>query len=98
MLTGIYDGSTAKLYVDGVLKASQNSTAEVLWNEATGFTIGKMAYSYTSTANYFPFNGSISDAKVYATALSAEDVLTMYKNSGIIDNKGNVYAYEFKEE
>lgn len=42
--------------------------------------------------------GSLSDVRIYMTALSANDILTMYKNSGIIDNKGNIYAYEFKEE
>ena len=98
MLTGTYDGTTAKLYVDGVLKGSQNSSAEVLWNEATGFTIGKMAYTYTNTVNYFPFNGSISDVRVYATALSADDIKELYQTSALIDNQGNAYAYEFKEE
>ena len=57
-----------------------------------------MAYLHTNPTSYFPFVGSISDVRLYATALSAEDILTMYKTSGIIDNKGNVYAYEFKEE
>jgi hypothetical protein len=29
MLTGTYDGTTAKLYVDGVLKGSKETTAEI---------------------------------------------------------------------
>lgn len=98
MLTGTFDGANAKLYVDGSLKKTQASTVDPVWTDTGGFVIGKMSYSYTNTGAYFPFVGSISDAKVYATALSADDILTMYKNSGIIDNKGNVYAYEFKEE
>ena len=98
MLTGTWDGTTAKLYVDGTLIGSA-AMGDITYTQSSGaFVIGKMSYSYTSTANYFPFNGSISDAKIYATALSADDILTMYKTSGIIDNKGNVYSYEFKEE
>lgn len=98
MLTGTFDGTTAKLYVDGVLKGSKVSAIEPVWTEAHGFTIGKMSYGYTNTAAYFPFVGSISDVRVYCTALSVEDILKLYEISGIIDNKGNAYAYEFKEE
>lgn len=99
MITGIFDGTIAKLYVDGVLKGTKESPIEPSWDQATGFVIGKMSYYYSSQSTaYFPFAGSISDVKIYATALSAEDILTMYKTSGIIDNKNNVYAYEFKEE
>ena len=98
MLTGTWDGVTAKLYVDGAVVGSA-AMADIGYAQSSGaFVIGKMSYNYTSSTTYFPFAGSISDAKVYATALSADDILTMYKNSGIIDNKGNVYAYEFKEE
>ena len=41
--------------------------------------------------------GSLSDFRIYATTLSAEEILTLYKNSGIIDNNNNVYTREFKE-
>jgi len=97
MLTGTWDGVTAKLYVDGAVVGSA-AMADIGYAQSSGaFVIGKMSYNYTSSTTYFPFAGSISDAKVYATALSADEILTMYKNSGIIDNKGNVYTYEFIE-
>lgn len=99
MITGTFDGAVAKLYVDGVLKGTKESAIEPSWGQATGFVIGKMSYYYSNQSTaYFPFAGSISDVRVYATALSADDILTIYKTSGIIDNEGNVYAYEFKEE
>lgn len=99
MLTGTFDGSVAKLYVDGVQKAIKESSVDPSWEQTTCFAIGKMSYIATSgTTAYFPFVGSISDVRVYATALSADEILTMYKTSGIIDNKGNIYAYELKEE
>lgn len=98
MLTGTYDGITVKLYVDGVLKASKAVTTAIDWSQATGFTIGKMAYLHTTTTNYFPFNGYINDVRIYATALSEKDVLNLYQKSAYIDNKGFVGAYEFIEE
>lgn len=98
MLTATWDTNIAKLYIDGQLEKSGNVSSIDYSSSTSAFVIGKMSYSYTSTTNYFPFVGSISDARIYCTALSADDILTMYKNSAIIDNKNNVYAYEFKEE
>ena len=99
MITGTFDGTIAKLYVDGVLKGTKESDIEPSWGQATGFVIGKMSYYYSNQSTaYFPFNGSISDAKVYATALSADDIKELYQTSALIDNQGNAYAYEFREE
>lgn len=97
MLTGTYDGTIAKLYVDGVLKATKESTSAISWAEATGFTIGKMAYSHTSTTTYFPFNGKISDARVYSTALSAEDIKELYNTAAYVDKDGSLRTYELVE-
>jgi hypothetical protein len=80
---------TLSLYVNGVYQ-SQVATDGTVYANST-LDIGGRQSGHQ-------FNGSISDFRVYATALSANDVLTMYKNSGIIDNKNNIYAYEFKEE
>lgn len=97
MLTGTYDGTTVKLYVDGVLKSSKAVTTAIDWSQATGFTIGKMAYQHTTTTNYFPFNGYINDVRVYATALSADDVSKLYHKGAYVDDKGHIGAYEFVE-
>lgn len=99
MITGTFDGTVAKLYVDGTLKGTKESSVEPSWGQATGFVIGKMSYYYSNQPTaYFPFAGSISDVRIYATALSADDIKELYQTSGIIDNKGNAYSYEFKEE
>ena len=49
----------------------------------------------TSTPYYF--YGEISDVRVYATALSAEDVKSLYNNSAYIDNQGNIYGAVYEE-
>ena len=43
------------------------------------------------------FAGYVSDYREYATALSADDVMALYKNAGYVDSDGNVYAYEITE-
>lgn len=98
MLTGTYDGTTVKLYVDGVLKASKAVATAISWAQSDGFVIGKMAYKHTNDTYYFPFNGYINDVRVYSTSLDANDVLALYNNSAYIDNYGNIGAYEFIEE
>lgn len=42
--------------------------------------------------------GSTSDYRLYATALSAEDVKQLYEVSGKVDNLGGIHSYEFTEE
>lgn len=85
------DGTSNKLYVDGVLQGTAKT-----YKGITGTQI--YLSGWASSNSYRWTDGFISDFRIYATALSADEILTMYKNSGIIDNKGNVYAYEFKEE
>ena len=91
MITLVHNSvtKTLTLYVDGTQKVQITTDGTI--NPNNTLNIG-------GRQNSAEYNGSISDFRIYATALSADDILTIYKNSGIIDNKGNVYAYEFKEE
>ena len=50
----------------------------------------------TPTTPYFP--GRLSDVRIYATALSPADVLELYHTPASVDNKGNFYCGEFKEQ
>lgn len=47
------------------------------------------AWSTVTGQNY---KGKMSDARIYATALSADDIKSLYENKGYVDNKGNVYG------
>jgi hypothetical protein len=77
-----------KLYVDGIL------ATEV----ATDGTIdSKSVLNIGGRNNSASFQGKISDFRIYSTALSADDVKQLYQTSALIDNKENVYAYEYKE-
>lgn len=70
-IVGTFDGTTLRLYVDGVLAATATSAAPI----ATGNPI--CIGSYHTTANA-PFDGRIDEAAVYGTALSAERVARHY--------------------
>lgn len=41
--------------------------------------------------------GYISDYRIYATALSADDILALYNLGGSIDNNGTFHTYEYVE-
>lgn len=94
----VYDknNNIKKVYINGV-QAGSTSTIGSLATVGTNASIGNSSTNGAAGAGNQIY-GSLSDVRIYATALSADDILTLYKTSGIIDNKGNVYAYEFKEE
>ena len=95
-----YDGFVLKAYLDGNLK-SQSSTLStktpIFYNTTNVICVGAEATSSSTsaTANYV---GNISDVRIYATALSADDIKELYQTSVSIDKYGNLYAYELTEE
>lgn len=97
MVTGTWDGATAKIYIDGVLKASKACTGVDYTHAGGAFVVGKMSYGHTSTTTHFPFPGKISDVRVYATALSEADILELYNAPIAVDNGAAMYAMELKE-
>ena len=78
------DAGERAIYCNGVLLTP---TTNDYWSNAAGFLV-----SGRNTSNTLPMQGYISDVRAYATALSADDVKSLYQNSAYIDSYGNVYG------
>lgn len=87
-------GSKKTVYINGVEKLNVN--AGTLTKSNFYASIGRSsAADSVASANYF--TGNISDVRIYATALSADDVKALYNNPISIDNNKNLHCKEFTE-
>lgn len=81
-------GDQIKVYVNGVLIATHtNSTATPLGSGYSYTNVGGDTYT---NPTYFAFNGKIAGAKIFATALSDDDVMKLYQERAWLDSKGNL--------
>lgn len=81
--------TTAEFYLDGILQ-TPGSTTDYWTKVGTNSQIG------ARSTNYY-FKGNLSDFRIYATALSADDVSALYENSAYISSNATTYAHEFVE-
>lgn len=88
VMTG--NGTKCYVYKDGVLWAEAKTYKTI---SGTSIYIN----GWDSSTSYSNTNLDISDFRIYATALSAADVLELYQTSASIGNNGTVYAYELEE-
>ena len=88
VMTG--DGTTCKVYQDGVHWATAKT-----YKAISGQTI--YINGWDSGTSYSSNDYSISDFRIYCTALSADDVLQLYHTSAKIDNKQNLHTFEYME-
>lgn len=99
MLTGTYDrlSKQVKFYIDGILKATTDSGSTNGVGYANNFLIlgGEASGSGPASTAYV---GSLSDTRIYATALTATQVAELYNTSASISNNGTLMAYEFVEQ
>lgn len=71
-VVGIYDGTTAYMYINGYLYTSLART----WNTVSStFQIGRQTHG----GEYF--NGKVGEAQIYNRALSANEVLALYNTT-----------------
>ena len=81
-----------KCYINGVLK---NTSDRTQYGTYIHGVIGNgFGGSSASTKQWI---GGLSDFRFYATALSADDVKSLYQNSAYIDSSGNVYGAIYEE-
>lgn len=84
----------SKWYINGEEKTLTTNTYTGTTLPITDLTIGN---SYTGTSWNTKRYGNLSDFRLYATALSTEDVAELYHSAVIVDNTGKNYAYEYFE-
>ena len=93
-IVGTYDGRYVKLYVDGVLVNSRDKAAlyPIKYNDTNSIFIGAEPSSSPTEPEWCYWDGMIDDVRIYAVALTPEDINCIYKNKASIDNKGNIYV------
>lgn len=96
MFTGTYDGANVKFYIDGVQAATTSATGNIGYGN-TFLALGVEPGGGTATTSNW-FSGKISDFKIYATALSADDIKLEYQRKASIDKNGNLFSPEFIED
>ncbi len=74
-VTGVFNGSTVFLYINGVLENSGTMTNPISYTNSINFWIGNYA---SAPSAGLTFKGSISNSLVYNRALSATEVRQNY--------------------
>ena len=85
----IGDGSTNKLYIDGILYGIAKT-----YKGITGNTI---IINGWDNGTYYKTNGYISDFRIYSTALSADDIKELYNTSACVLDNGTLLTYNLEE-
>ena len=84
-IVGTYDGSTLKMYVNGLLQGSASTSISPSFSGATPLTIG---VDFTSSAFYY--QGFIDEPKIYPYARTAAQVKADYASRGTVNAGANV--------
>jgi len=79
-LTGVYDGSNLKLYVNGVLIYSPALTGDIITTSSRTVDIGHWT---GGGANYYT-NGLIDDVRIYNYALTRQQILMDYNQGSAV--------------
>ena len=87
----VRQNTTYQLYINGVLETQNGASNNYNHNKNVLWLLNR------GNNNTYAANASISDFRLYATALTAEQILDLYHTSATIDNLGNVYSREYIE-
>ena len=98
MLTGTMDKDNIKIYIDGeeAGTVTTGSTNGIGYANNYLFISGEASGNSVTPANS-NYTGKLSDIRIYATALTPEQIKELYNTSMSIDNNGNIYARELVE-
>ena len=77
LFTETFDGSTLTGYIDGVFVGTKAITNAYL--DRHNFLVGAKSSGTNASSIGALFDGWLSDCRVYATALSSDDVMNLYK-------------------
>ena len=80
------DGTTVKMYIDGELVKTETTS----WGTTTVATDTRVQVGIDLPGSNEVYQGYYSDARIYATALSADDVKSLYQNCATIDPDGTI--------
>lgn len=98
MVTWVHykEGSTAKCkyYVNGQQIGDAKSYSGLINIQDNA----RLTLFYDSIRNAYDANLSIADFKIFATALSADDVKAEYNRKAAIDKSGNLFTGEIVEK
>ena len=88
MLTMTYDGTNIKRYVDAELKNTQAAAGNI------DRPNDKFIFGHGANTGYYCKETYLSDVRLYATALTIEQIKELYDTSATVDKNGNMYARE----
>ncbi len=80
-VAGTYDGSTARIYVNGILENSVEKSGLVLPSTGGAIKIGQQSAVEHPEGPEF-FNGLIDETELFSRALSAEEIATLFHAGG----------------
>ena len=96
MITCVYTLTGTKTYINGQLHHTYNNTSYGLhYNTNAKLFLGCESAGANPTSPYF--NGQESDFRIYATALSDDDIRQLYATSMKIDKGNNIHPFEIEE-
>ncbi len=93
MLTSTYDGATIRRYLDGTEIPNSSHAASGTLRGGTG----QLLLGNYNTTTYGNKDAYMSDVRIYATALSADDIKTLYNSRIAMLDNGTTMAYRFTE-
>ena len=86
----IKSGNELTIYKNGILNTTVTFSGNVpSYSDGNGLGIGCFYYS---GGRIYPYYGKISDFRVYATALSADDIKELYNKPISISNHGSLFT------